>query len=544
MVTARLPQDEIDRAVEALRDGEVVAFPTETVYGLGADAQNPEAVRKVFELKGRPATHPLIVHIDHPRAARALGAQRAAGGAGAGRALLARSADAGPAPRAGGGSRDHRRAGHRGGARAGPSRWPSSCCARSAAASRRRRRTATAGSARRVPSTCARSSATRCGWSSTAATARSASNRPSSRAWTPCRACCGRAPSRCRSCAPSCPRCVEGPTPLAPRVPGTDAKHYAPATPLSIVTSGDARGGGRGSSPRDHEKVAVLAMRPPRVANKFMTWINAGPPRRRLRARAVRQPAHARQVRCEGDPRRGSAAGEAVGRGARPPAARGVGRERRDRRSGHRRAARGFRRGHRLPMSSRPLAAGQPCRLTFDHVAGAREARGIAVVIDVFRAFSVAAYAFDAGASRVLPVGEIDDALALGRRFPGRCWPASGTRAGCPGSMPAIRPPRSARSTCAARCSCTRPTPERRAWSMRSAADEVLTGAFVNISAVCRYIRRRAPERVALVRMGHEARERCAEDDLYAECLQPDAARAARRRSARCASGCATRRPR
>src|SRR5512145_51780 len=68
MVTARLPQDEIDQAVEALRDGEVVAFPTETVYGLGADAQNPDAVHKIFELKGRPATHPLIVHIDHVRA--------------------------------------------------------------------------------------------------------------------------------------------------------------------------------------------------------------------------------------------------------------------------------------------------------------------------------------------------------------------------------------------------------------------------------------------------------------------------------------------
>jgi 2-phosphosulfolactate phosphatase len=54
-----------------------------------------------------------------------------------------------------------------------------------------------------------------------------------------------------------------------------------------------------------------------------------------------------------------------------------------------------------------------------DHVAGAREARGIAVVIDVFRAFSVAPYAFDAGAARVLPAGEIDDALELGRRFPG-----------------------------------------------------------------------------------------------------------------------------
>ena len=68
MVTARLPQEEIDQAVEALREGEVVAFPTETVYGLGADASNPDAVRKVFELKGRPATHPLIVHIEHPRA--------------------------------------------------------------------------------------------------------------------------------------------------------------------------------------------------------------------------------------------------------------------------------------------------------------------------------------------------------------------------------------------------------------------------------------------------------------------------------------------
>jgi L-threonylcarbamoyladenylate synthase len=68
MVTARLPQEEIDRAVLALRDGELVAFPTETVYGLGADASNPDAIHRIFEVKGRPATHPLIVHIDHPRA--------------------------------------------------------------------------------------------------------------------------------------------------------------------------------------------------------------------------------------------------------------------------------------------------------------------------------------------------------------------------------------------------------------------------------------------------------------------------------------------
>ncbi len=52
-----------DRAVALLRDGELVALPTETVYGLGADAANPAAVAKIFAAKGRPADHPLIVHV-------------------------------------------------------------------------------------------------------------------------------------------------------------------------------------------------------------------------------------------------------------------------------------------------------------------------------------------------------------------------------------------------------------------------------------------------------------------------------------------------
>lgn len=54
---------EIDRAVALLGQGELVALPTETVYGLGADARNPQAVAKIFAAKGRPADHPLIVHI-------------------------------------------------------------------------------------------------------------------------------------------------------------------------------------------------------------------------------------------------------------------------------------------------------------------------------------------------------------------------------------------------------------------------------------------------------------------------------------------------
>ena len=54
---------EYARAVDLLRAGELVAFPTETVYGLGADAANPAAVAKIFAAKGRPADHPLIVHL-------------------------------------------------------------------------------------------------------------------------------------------------------------------------------------------------------------------------------------------------------------------------------------------------------------------------------------------------------------------------------------------------------------------------------------------------------------------------------------------------
>lgn len=54
---------DLNKAVKLLSQGEILAFPTETVYGLGADAENPAAIQKIFEVKGRPADNPLIVHI-------------------------------------------------------------------------------------------------------------------------------------------------------------------------------------------------------------------------------------------------------------------------------------------------------------------------------------------------------------------------------------------------------------------------------------------------------------------------------------------------
>jgi L-threonylcarbamoyladenylate synthase len=50
-------------AVDLLQSGKLVAFPTETVYGLGADAADPDAIARIFAAKGRPSTHPLIVHL-------------------------------------------------------------------------------------------------------------------------------------------------------------------------------------------------------------------------------------------------------------------------------------------------------------------------------------------------------------------------------------------------------------------------------------------------------------------------------------------------
>jgi len=55
--------DALARAAKQLKDGHLIAFPTETVYGLGADANNEAAVARIYKVKGRPQDHPLIVHI-------------------------------------------------------------------------------------------------------------------------------------------------------------------------------------------------------------------------------------------------------------------------------------------------------------------------------------------------------------------------------------------------------------------------------------------------------------------------------------------------
>src|ERR1700731_5417966 len=65
----------LEQAAARIREGGLVAFPTETVYGLGANALDASAVRKIYALKGRPATNPLIVHVAGIAQAKELAAE-------------------------------------------------------------------------------------------------------------------------------------------------------------------------------------------------------------------------------------------------------------------------------------------------------------------------------------------------------------------------------------------------------------------------------------------------------------------------------------
>src|SRR3979411_3522257 len=72
LTTAILPANEaaVADAARCLREGGLVAFPTETVYGLGADATNAAAIARLYEAKGRPAFNPLIAHVGDLKAAQ------------------------------------------------------------------------------------------------------------------------------------------------------------------------------------------------------------------------------------------------------------------------------------------------------------------------------------------------------------------------------------------------------------------------------------------------------------------------------------------
>ncbi|HKU13674.1 MAG TPA: 2-phosphosulfolactate phosphatase [Steroidobacteraceae bacterium] len=155
-----------------------------------------------------------------------------------------------------------------------------------------------------------------------------------------------------------------------------------------------------------------------------------------------------------------------------------------------------------------------------DFVAGARSARGIAVVIDVFRAFSLAPHAFARGARAIVPVAEVEEARELKRLHPD--WLLIGERHArpLPGFDSGNSPADLERFDLRDRTLIHTTHSGTQGLAAATGADEVITGSFVNAGAIVRYIRERMPAVVTLVRMGKQAQERCAEDDLCAQLLQ------------------------
>jgi 2-phosphosulfolactate phosphatase len=154
-----------------------------------------------------------------------------------------------------------------------------------------------------------------------------------------------------------------------------------------------------------------------------------------------------------------------------------------------------------------------------DFVAGARQARGLVVVIDVFRAFSLAAHAMDRGAAQVWPVAAIETALELKRQRPDAILLGERFAKPLPGFDGGNSPADLERIDVRGRIIIHTTHAGTQGLMNTEHADEVITGALVNAAAIVAYIRERAPTRVTLVRMGQHATERCEEDDACADLL-------------------------
>jgi 2-phosphosulfolactate phosphatase len=169
--------------------------------------------------------------------------------------------------------------------------------------------------------------------------------------------------------------------------------------------------------------------------------------------------------------------------------------------------------------SGAPASGGRPVIRTLHLIEGARQATGLTVVIDVFRAFTLAPCAFARGARRILPVATAEEALALKQADPALLL--AGERDGRP--LPGFDFPNSPAAILRADLAgCTlvmRTSAGVQGLLAVDADSEVVTGSFINAGAVAAWVRQRRPETVSLVCMGWNGSERTAEDEACAEYL-------------------------
>ena len=159
--------------------------------------------------------------------------------------------------------------------------------------------------------------------------------------------------------------------------------------------------------------------------------------------------------------------------------------------------------------------------ITIDHLtAGAAHARGVAVIIDVFRAYSVECYAYHAGVERIYPLGDLDEAYALKRAHPD--YLLAGERHARMGEGFDFGNSPSQLQNADLRGRRMIHTTSAGTQGIRAAAnaDRILLASLVNARATVEYLRRLAPERVSFVCMGFENLRPTQEDTVCAEYMR------------------------
>lgn len=153
-------------------------------------------------------------------------------------------------------------------------------------------------------------------------------------------------------------------------------------------------------------------------------------------------------------------------------------------------------------------------------IEGAKKARGLTVVIDVFRAFTLECYLFDQGASRIYPIGSVEEALKMKREHPD--YVSFGERGGAQvdGFEFGNSPAQVAGLDLTGRTCIHTTSAGTQGIVNATGATEIVTASLVNAGAVARYILQRAPEQVSIVAMGNAGVRSAGEDLLCARYIK------------------------
>lgn len=156
----------------------------------------------------------------------------------------------------------------------------------------------------------------------------------------------------------------------------------------------------------------------------------------------------------------------------------------------------------------------------FQLLEGARKAEGLTVIIDVFRAFSTACYAFDKGIQKIYPVGKLETAIQLKEKNPGYILVGERNEQKPEGFEFGNSPSQLTNSGIAATTMVHTTSSGTQGIVNARNAGEIITGSFVNAGAIVRYIRKKNPENVSLVCMGYACEYPTNEDTLCAEYIK------------------------